>query len=226
MRRRITYLLSGAGVVVVLFALLLGGTALAQSSDAGEEVDELRQTFKESLAENLGVSIEQLEAAVLDTGGSMIDDALANGRITEFQAERMRGRLEDGAFSIRLDGHPRIVRMAIGNALGLQVDTVAEILGMSEEDLRAQIQSGATLSEVIESAGLTVDEVVNALVVEAADRLELAVEEERITQAQADRVLERLPGKLTRAIDNGWPECAPWFNAAPEDEETPSGSTS
>jgi hypothetical protein len=225
MKRRLTYALSGAGVVAVLFAMLIGGTALAQSGDAGDTAAELHETFKQRLADNLGINVEQLETAVFDTGNSMIDEALADGRITESQAERMRGRLEDGKFSFRFDGHRRHARMAIGHALGLQADTLAEVLGMTEQDLRAEIHSGATLSQVIESAGLTVDEVVNALVAEAAMQLELAVAEDRVTQAQADRILERLPDRLTRAIENGWPECAPWFNAEPEDEETSSGST-
>lgn len=55
---------------------------------------------------------------------------------------------------------------------GEALATAAEVLGLSEDDLRTQLADGASIAEVAEEQGVDVQEVVDALVAEATARLD------------------------------------------------------
>ena len=73
---------------LALGALLVSGTAFAQSDT---DDTSLHQTFLDRLAEKLGISSGELEATIQETQNDVIDDAVANGRLTEQQGERAQG---------------------------------------------------------------------------------------------------------------------------------------
>jgi len=75
-------------------------------------------------------------------------------------------------------------------------DTAAEALGLTPEEFFAELHSGKTLAEIAEEQGVeleAVQEAVNAIRVEAmTEAIQQAVEEGRISQEQADWLLEGL----------------------------------
>ncbi len=75
-------------------------------------------------------------------------------------------------------------------------DTMAEALGLTPEALFAELHAGNTLEEIAEARGVeleAVQEAMNAARAEAMrEAIEQAVEDERITQEQADWLLEGL----------------------------------
>jgi uncharacterized membrane protein len=75
-------------------------------------------------------------------------------------------------------------------------DTAAEALGLTPEEFFAELHAGKTLDEIAEVQGVELEDVydaMNADRVEAMrDAIEQAVEDERITQEQADWLLEGL----------------------------------
>jgi hypothetical protein len=75
-------------------------------------------------------------------------------------------------------------------------DTAAEALGLTPEELFAELHAGNTLEEIAEAQGVeleAVQEAMNAARAEAMrETIEQAVEDERITQEQADWLLEGL----------------------------------
>ena len=194
-----------AGVVgLTLGALLLGGTALAQSDADGDDPD---QSFIERLAGKLGLTSDELVATIKETRIEMVDEAVADGRLTESQGEALRERIEnaDGSFLSGL--RDRAVGRYAWGQLDITLDTVAVQLQMSTDELRAELEAGATLEEVIVAQGTTVDAVVAALVADAETTLAVAVADGELTQDQADRILENLPERLTRMIEHGLPRC-------------------
>ena len=111
---------------------------------------------------------------------------------------------------------------------GVTLDTVADTLGMSVDDLTTEMQSGSTLEEIITEHGSTVDAVVSALVEQARTSLDTAVENGRLTQEQVDNILSSLPDRLTQMIENGFSgPCGPFDggrmpgsdNATPDAEQ-------
>jgi hypothetical protein len=97
-----TRILGAAAAVIVLAAGAAGiaGYASAQEPDgdaAGENPRaERRERFRERVAANLGITVEQLDQARQDAALQGVDEALASGRITEEQAATMRERIESG----------------------------------------------------------------------------------------------------------------------------------
>lgn len=206
--------LAGGLVGVALGALLLGGTAFAQTDSSGTD---LRQTFIDRLASKLGIASDDLETAITDTQVEMIDEALADGRLTQRQADVLRERAAsgDGLFRMRPEFGMRAM-----HALDINLATIASELGMTTEELRAELQDGSTLSEIIIAHSSTVDAVVEALVANAETQLNEAVANGNLTQAQADQILTNLPDRLTQMIENGFPGlCGPWFNDGQEQHQ-------
>ena len=75
-------------------------------------------------------------------------------------------------------------------------DTAAEALGLTPEEFFAELRAGKSPAEIAEEQGVDVEalyDAVNAARVEAKKlAIEQAVEEGRMTQEQADQMLERL----------------------------------
>ena len=81
--------LAGGLLGVALCAVLLGGTAFAQDDSDG---DNLRDSFVERLAEKLGLTTDELDAAIDETTNEMIDNAVADGKLSEGRADALRER--------------------------------------------------------------------------------------------------------------------------------------
>lgn len=161
---------------------------------------DLRGNDEALLAEALGISVDELEAAYEAAHDAAIEAALAEGVITEEQAEQLRER---GL------GHP------FGRGLGLDLDKndlLAEALGISVDELeaaRAEVRS-ARLAAMVEAGVLTQEEAdliaARETVQSYVDRDALAemvqnayeeavaqaLADGAITQAQADQLLEAL----------------------------------
>jgi len=182
--------LAAVAGIIALGASVLGGVAQAQEPDEESNWHEL---YEEALAEKLGVTVEELQAARKAARDEVIDDAVASGRITEEQAERLRnadfGDLRRG-FGVR-------VRHAIGNA----IETAAEILGLTAEEIRQGFMDGKTLSDLAEEQGVT--DLEAQLVAQLTADIQAKVDDGSITQEQADRMLENLSERVSNLVQSG-----------------------
>lgn len=195
----------------MLGAILLGGTAFAQTDTDGAD---LGQSFIDRLAGKLGMSSDELETTIKETQAEVVDDAVANGRLTEEQGAVLKERIESNDGVVRLLPGPRGLGMHAFRQLDINLATIASELGMTTDELRTELASGSTLSEVITAHGSTVDAVVTALVADAETELAEAVANGNLTQERADQILANLPDRLTRMIESGLPgACDRWFSS-------------
>jgi hypothetical protein len=110
-----------------------------------------------------------------------IDAAERSGRISSERADRLRERVEN------LCGvHPRARIAAFA-----MLRAAAEFLGLDRAELRAQLP-GTSLAALAERQGKSVSALKAAMIAPARARLDKAVASGSITQARADRALERL----------------------------------
>jgi hypothetical protein len=178
--------------------------AIAEALGISEE--ELEAALAEgktpfTLAEELGVDFEAVQAAMQAARAEAVKQAVEGGAITEEQAEWILGHQgsmgwhRGGAFGPGPDGRP-----GLGAGLwdGSVHTAIADLLGMTVEDFEAARAEGKSLVELAEEAGVTLEEVRDAVQVAHAEALQQAVEEGRITQEQADQMLERQDGFGTR----------------------------
>ena len=127
---------------------------------------------------------------IKDALSGLVDD----GSITQEQADEVATTLDGAGFGHH--GH--------GGWVGLE--TAAETLGMTEDELRTALEAeGATLASIAEEQGVAVDTLVDALVTEKQERIAEAVEE-GMPQDVADERLADLEERVTE-----------WVNATHED---------
>lgn len=69
---------------------------------------------------------------------------------------------------------------------GGHLEVTAEVLGVSVDDLRVRLQSGETLKEILDSEGITPDDMRSAQEEQMRERLAQAVVSGKITQEEAD----------------------------------------
>ena len=80
---------------------------------------------------------------------------------------------------------------------------VADLLETTPEALITEIQSGKTLLEIAEENGLTTDDLADAMLATRVDRLQAAVDAGRITQEQADLMIETMREQMLTQIGEG-----------------------
>ena len=193
-----------AGLAIVA-VIALAGTAIgfvAAQEGSGIPGGERLNNFIERLAGNLGISQDDLEAAIDTTQLQTVDDALANGDITEEQAAEMRARIEAGETGfgpLRQRGHKMQMR---GFNHGAEV---AEFIGVTPEELREAVQGGQSVVQVAEANGVSEQELTDYLLGEIEAKLAEAVESGRIDQAAADEKLAGAAEKIAECINREGP---------------------
>jgi hypothetical protein len=165
-------------------ALLVGGGIAAAGSGGGDPAARCDQRLAK-IAEERGVSVEQLQADIKARLLARIDAAEKTGRISSERAAALRARVSEGSLC---QAH-RPVRARIA-ARGM-IRAAAEFLGLDREQLREQLP-GNSLAGLATKKGLNVDDLKAAMIAPAKERLAKAVADDRISQARADELLQKL----------------------------------
>ncbi|MDR9451544.1 MAG: hypothetical protein RI637_10045, partial [Acidimicrobiia bacterium] len=151
------------------------------------------------LAEENGSSGEQLVEVLLTVADDQIDAALQAGRIDEAKAEELHRRAEERitnlVFSTHDWPHPG---PGLGNRpfRGLVLGTTMEFLDLNQGQVVSHVRTGGTLAELAEENGSSGPELEAALVEAVTQLLDGLVAEGRISQEQADRLLERATKRI------------------------------
>lgn len=189
-------------VLVVLGALVIGVGVLMTTGAGAQEGDAQKpgERFVAETAERLGVTPEELTSAMTDAQFEIIDDRVAEGRLTQEQAAKLKARIEEyGPLSIigRRDrdgeGLCHGARLVIGAA--------GEVLGKETAEVAAAVKSGESLAEQAEAKGMTVEDFKTALLAAIKATLQTKVDEGTITQVQADRIFAGIEENVDRIVN-------------------------
>lgn len=183
-----TWIVGGVAAVA-----LLGSGAFVMVTGAGAQ--EGGNGLLDRVAAKLGVEPDALRGAVKDARLERVDQALADGRITEEQAAKARERIEQGKRA-RPAAHQRILRR-VRQAI---VESSATALGMTPEELRAELKAGSSLADVAESRDVSIDDVKAQIVRDAETKLDQLVADGRLDQERADAALAKLTERLDTIV--------------------------
>lgn len=122
------------------------------------------------LAEELGITTDELAAAIETAQAATIAQAVADGKITQEQADWMLAQDE-----LRSYIDPQAI--------------LAQALGITTDELQASLEEGKSLYEIVQELGLSATDVSDARYQAYKDALAQAVSDGVITQAQADQLL-------------------------------------
>ncbi len=185
-----------ATLVAVIGIAALGVAVYAQEPDPDTPFGRMADYFeqvRDLIASKLGVDRATLDAVEKEAHQEVIGQAIEDGVLTQDQADHMLSRLEDGfgpGMMGRMGGRGgRMGDFGFNGCLPGNYDWLAEQLGMTVDELQAELDAGKTIAELTEEKGVDLD----AVRVEAMkERLQQAVEDGTLTQEQADWMLQGL----------------------------------
>jgi polyhydroxyalkanoate synthesis regulator phasin len=187
-----------AAGAAVLLAVAGGGAAIAATQLSPKQES---QAVLNDAAKELGVSPSELSSALRNALEKRIDGAVAAGRLTKEQGDELKQRVESGDFPLFgvpgfAPGHGGFEHHAMLGGL----DPAATYLGVTEDELRSELESGKSLADVAKAKGKSVDGLVDALVADAKKHLDEEVSEGDLTQGQADEILSRLENGIRAMV--------------------------
>ncbi|KKO54590.1 hypothetical protein [Paenibacillus sp. DMB20] len=117
------------------------------------------------IAASKSVSKEAFLQKLIDAETARIQERLSDGTITDAQAaeqkENLSGRLEKAIdqSGIGFGGHGK------GHGMGVfgRLEGVAEILGLTEDELKAGLDDGKSIAELAEAKGMTEEDLIRKL---------------------------------------------------------------
>ena len=203
---------SSKRVLVAVSALSLAvgaGGAIAASKSSATSGD----SFLARVADHLGISTEKLEDATKAAAIDQVDADLKAGRITKAEADELKARIREGGAPFLfgkphrrfggpggLDG-PRLHHAPFGH-----LSAAADYLGLSVPELLEQLTSGKSLADVAKAEDKSVDGLKTAMVADAKKRLDQAVEEGMLTEAQAKEKLDAIESKIDYVVNGTFPD--------------------
>ncbi|MFQ5420214.1 MAG: hypothetical protein ACE5EY_07615 [Anaerolineae bacterium] len=152
----------------------------------GISVEELQAAREDGvrlpeLADSLGVDMADVEAAIQAAQVEAINQAVADGDLTQEEADQILANME--------------LRSLMRDIFGPEEATAATAaaLGISVEELQAAHEDGARLPELADELGVDMADVRDAVQTAREDAINQAVADGLITQEQADQALSH-PG--------------------------------
>lgn len=219
--------------VVAMLAIAGAAVGFVNAQTQGEpDTNKVDINFVGRLADNLGVTQDELEAAIQATQLEIVDELLADGKIDENRAAELRDRIEsgDGGLFFPGRGHHRPFRDGFG--LGV----IAETIGVTPQVIFEGWQNGQSLAQIAEANGSSGAAVADALMAQVEEHLAQAVADDKLTQAEADEKLADAATRIDELINHegppegpkGFPGPArdfapPFENGVPEDAPTGAG---
>jgi len=155
--------------------------------------DQLRDQFLNSLAANLGVSRDQLNTALTKTLNSMIDKAVADGKITQSEADKIKSKIAAGDFPLP-GGFGRGFHQGFekGFAMGANLQDIATFLNVDMSVIRDGLTNDQSLAQIAQAHGRSRDDLKSFLISNVTDKLNTAVKNQDISRKRADQALQNV----------------------------------
>jgi hypothetical protein len=181
-------------------AIAVAGGSAAVAATKFSSPKEESQAVVNDAAEQLGIEPSKLSSALKKALEDRVDAAVTAGRLTEDQGAAMKARIESGELPLFFaGGHPRFDHHAPN------LDAAAAYLGLTEAQIRTELEGGKTLAQIATAHGKTVDGLVQALYNAQKKELDAGVSAGRLTQAQEDSILAGLEQRITDLVNGTFP---------------------
>jgi hypothetical protein len=184
-------------------------TKPATRIDLGAE----QKAFLDDVAKRLNVTRDQLDAAIKGAAEARVDAAVAAGKLTAEQGAALKRKLANGLPALGagpiLGGGPRGGFPGHHMRLGFGLDAAADYLGLTEAQLREQLRDGKSLADVAKARNKSVDGLKAALKSALTTKLDEAVKDNHLTEAQKSRILAGIDARLDDIVNNAPPMGGP-----------------
>ena len=169
------------------------------------------KTIQEIFEEN-GLDYDYLSEQWLADHLACLDEAVAEGELTEEQAqllqERLQERVEEGFLFNQMQQFGNAMRSYMKFDMGNLWDNgrgmVGEILdklGISFDQLRERLQGGESVADIAEEAGIDLNVIHEERIADQLARIEQLLADGKISEDQAERMQDRLNSQLENPND-------------------------
>jgi hypothetical protein len=193
--------LTAAGVAGTMVAVNAQQPSPSPSPSAPAAAQQRTDDYLSRLAQNLGITVDRLRAAMQQTALQEVDAALQRGDITAERAQQARDRInsgEVGRFGIGF-GRGRGGE-ARGGGLGASHEEIAQFLNVTADQLRSEL-NGASLAQVAQNHGSSRAQLIQFLTTQAQQDIAAAVQAGRLTQQQAEQRLADIQSRIEQMVD-------------------------
>jgi hypothetical protein len=219
-------LVAGAAGLAVLAgsggAYAAGQTGTTPQKPKAADLQAEQKAFLDDVAKRLNVTRDQLDTALKGAAEARIDAAVAAGKLTKEQGEAAKKRLSSGAPILPglgggpgggPKGGPGFGGPGPGPGFGGPgghgfgfgfggAEGAAKYLGITEEQLRDQLRDGKSLADIAKAtSGKSVDGLKAALKQNFTEKLDQAVKDGHLTQAQRDKIAANLDERLDDIVN-------------------------
>jgi len=183
---------------------LVGATADATGLLPQQVIQQLRDgsTLADVITAN-GGDIDTVVNSAVAAATEQINTAVAEGRLGQEQADQLLANLPD-LYQATVNGELRQEWIEQRARLGV-LTLAAQQTGLQPREIAQQIRSGKSLADVLTEQGVDVNAFIDSAVAQAAERLDTAVANGRITQERADELLQNFRDRLTEGINQSRP---------------------
>lgn len=160
-------------------------------------------TLAQIITEN-GGDVAVVTEAITAQAQARAAERVEAGQITQERADEILAQLQESIDTIlngEYEGRTWFNRFDALSALRGMVNQLADLTGLEVRDVTAQLRDGATIADVLASSGVDEQVFVDLVIQQATERINAQVEAGRITQAQADTLLENLAERVSDAIN-------------------------
>jgi hypothetical protein len=204
---------SRKALLIAVLALTLIGGAGAAIAAAQDSPSSRVSSYLEGVAKHLGVSSDELKDAMKAAAIDEVDAALADGRISEDEADALKERIESGEappfflpfLGPRFDhvpGRPHFDGMHF--FFEEKLSTAADYLGLTQDELEERLNDGSSLADVAQAEGKSVEGLKQALMDDATERIDQALEDGKLTEDEADSLREGLEERIDAFVDHAF----------------------
>ena len=167
-------------------------------------VDDLRSKLGDNktiaqVAQEQGVDVQTVIDAMVADATAHVDQAVQDGKLTADQANERKANLQERITKLVNEGKPK----GEGRGHGPKLDAAAKALGVSTDELRAQLQNGKTIAQVADDHNVDKQKVIDAMVKDAQDHIDQAVQDGKLTADQANERKSELKDRITTLVDDG-----------------------
>ena len=187
---------------------VLAQTAPTQqpTAQAPSTATNYRDLFLQNLASQLGTTVDKLKAAITSAAGSTIDQAQKDGKITPSQAEQLKQKAQNGNYpGLFLGGKGMRGGFEFGEHMGrgmagVGVQEFADALGVTPQELMTELQAGKSIADVAAEKNVDLQQVIDKVLAAAKTKLDTAVTNQTLTQAQADQIYQALSNNINQIV--------------------------
>jgi len=158
------------------------------------------------VAKAQGKTVDGLVDALAAAAKTKLDAAVKAGMLTQTQADGMLSELKEH-ISDFVNGMRQAPPFGErhGPPHGPSLDAAAKYLGITETQLRTDLENGKSLADVAKAHGKTAGGLVDSVVAEAKTNVDAAVKAGRLTQAQSNEMLSDLKQRITDFVNGRFP---------------------